>query len=185
MVYSIVEYSKLEYGYLFLPLFFGKHTFKSLQNLRAGGKERQPFRSDCHKIIPYWLTCYRIIYNFVRFTALLFPFLLCFYLVKKLIRFLGNSAIRHYLLAWRVSGLGKMYFSNPRLQPFSPLFKNYRFLTRVHSFAVANFVDRCGLAPLLKGCSRASPDTLAALTAFPPCTLQLPSAASCLTASLQ
>jgi len=32
---------------------------------------------------------------------LLFPFFAIFYLVKKLIRFLGNSAIRHYLLAWR------------------------------------------------------------------------------------
>jgi hypothetical protein len=53
-------------------------------------------------------------------------------LVKKLFRFLGNSAVRHYLLAWRVSGLVKMYFSNPRLTDLSPVFKNYRFLTRVH-----------------------------------------------------
>ena len=36
-----------------IPLFFGKHTFRHFQNLRAGGKERQPFRSNCHKIIPY------------------------------------------------------------------------------------------------------------------------------------
>ena len=61
-----------------MPLFFRKHTFKNLQSLRAGGKERQLFRSDCHKIIPYWLIYLTFINNFARFSALLFPFLLCF-----------------------------------------------------------------------------------------------------------
>ena len=101
----------------FIPLFFGKHTFKNLRSLRAGGKESQLFRSDCHKIISYWLTYYYFINNFARFTALLFPFLLCFTWLKSFSAFClfqGNSAIRHWKLAWRVSGLVKKYFSNPR-----------------------------------------------------------------------
>jgi len=53
-----------------------------------------------------------------------------FYLVKKLIRFLGNSAIRQCLLANRVSVLEKYSFFNPRhpcgyggISPLHPPFR--------------------------------------------------------------
>jgi hypothetical protein len=57
--------------------------------------------------------------NFARFSALLFPYFAIFHLVKKLIRFLGNSAIRRYLLAWSVSWFEKRCFSAPDCIDFS------------------------------------------------------------------
>jgi hypothetical protein len=81
--------------------------------------------------------------------------LLSFALVKKLIRFLGNSAIGHWNLAWRVSGLEKYSFFNPRLHTFSPSPKIVIFERGFTCLLSQTASTASGFQPLLKVCSRA------------------------------
>jgi hypothetical protein len=110
-------------------------------------------------------------YNFARFTALLFhvlPWLKSFFAFYYLS---GNSAIRHWKLASGCLGLKKSIFPTPDCIPFRPRQKLLVFERGFTCPLLADFADRCGFA-LLKVCSRRyARHPLAAMAAFPPCTL--------------
>jgi len=136
-------------------LFFKKHGFYSCRVLRAGGKESQLFGLIAAKLFLYWIALISFINNFARFSAFLFPFLLPFSLVKKLIRFLGNSAIRHWNLAYRVSGLEKEDIFTPRLNTFSLSPKIIIFEREFTSSAFSGLRRPLRASPSLKLFSRA------------------------------